>query len=114
LKPVNLPGRGCTFPDHHEQASQAKAGVPPPAGKVHPIPTTIVADLAAVLPAGEQEASLMDRIVREGARRMLAAALQAEGEWPDTGWQTRMIDDSALDHVPRMCPNTTASGKVRR
>jgi transposase-like protein len=33
-----------------------------------------------VLPAGEEEASLIDRIVREGARRMLAAALQAEVE----------------------------------
>jgi transposase-like protein len=39
---------------------------------------TVVLDLSAVLPAGEQEASLIDRIVREGARRMLAAALQAE------------------------------------
>jgi putative transposase len=39
---------------------------------------TVIPDLSAVLPAGEQEASLIDRIVREGARRMLAAALQAE------------------------------------
>ena len=31
-----------------------------------------------MLPADEQEASLIDRVVREGARRMLAAALQAE------------------------------------
>jgi putative transposase len=38
----------------------------------------IVPDLSAVLPAGETESSLIDRIVREGARRMLAAALQAE------------------------------------
>jgi transposase-like protein len=41
---------------------------------------TVVPDLSAALPAGEQEASLIDRIVREGARRMLAAALQAEVE----------------------------------
>ena len=40
--------------------------------------STIVPGLSAVLPAGEPEASLIDRIVREGARRMLAAALQAE------------------------------------
>jgi transposase-like protein len=39
---------------------------------------TVVPDLSVVLPADEQEASLIDRIVREGARRMLAAALQAE------------------------------------
>ena len=31
-----------------------------------------------MLPAGEAESSLIDQIVREGARRMLAAALQAE------------------------------------
>ena len=41
---------------------------------------TIVPDLSAVLPAGEQESSLIDRIVRQGARQMLAAALQAEVE----------------------------------
>ena len=40
--------------------------------------STIVPGLSAVLPAGEPEACLIDRIVREGARRMLAAALQAE------------------------------------
>ncbi len=41
---------------------------------------TIVPDLSLVLPVGEQESPLIDRIVREGARRMLAAALQAEVE----------------------------------
>jgi transposase-like protein len=39
---------------------------------------TIVPDFSSVLPAGEAESSLIDQIVREGARRMLAAALQAE------------------------------------
>jgi len=39
---------------------------------------TVVPDLSAVLPAGDAESSLIDRVVREGARRMLAAALQAE------------------------------------
>jgi hypothetical protein len=29
------------------------------------------------------------------------------GEWPDTDRQTRTIVDSALGHVPRMCPDTT-------
>jgi hypothetical protein len=41
--------------------------------------STIVPDLAAVLPLpdGDGESPLIGRIVREGARRMLAAALQA-------------------------------------
>ena len=39
---------------------------------------TIVPDFSSALPAGEAESSLIDQIVREGARRMLAAALQAE------------------------------------
>ena len=38
---------------------------------------TVVPDAPAVLPAGEPS-SLIDQIVREGARAMLAAALQAE------------------------------------
>src|SRR5947207_7164261 len=55
----------------------SKAGGPTPAGKAHPMPT-IVPDFSSVLPAGEAESALIDQIVREGARRMLAAALQAE------------------------------------
>jgi putative transposase len=39
---------------------------------------TVVPDLSSLLPADDENASLIDRIVREGARRMLAAALQAE------------------------------------
>ena len=39
---------------------------------------TIVPDLSAVLPAGERESSVTGQIVRQGARQMLAAALQAE------------------------------------
>ena len=39
---------------------------------------TVVPGLPAVLPAGGASSSLIDQIVREGARRMLAAALQAE------------------------------------
>ena len=38
----------------------------------------VVPGLPAVLPAGGASSSLIDQIVREGARRMLAAALQAE------------------------------------
>ena len=39
---------------------------------------TVVPDLPAVLPADGPSSSLSDQIVREGARQMLAAALQAE------------------------------------
>ena len=38
---------------------------------------TVVPDVPAALPAGEPS-SLIDQIVREGARQMLAAALRAE------------------------------------
>ena len=38
---------------------------------------TVVPDVAGALPAGEPS-SLIDQIVRDGARQMLAAALQAE------------------------------------
>jgi len=36
------------------------------------------------------------------------------GEWPDTDRQTHMIVDSALGHVPRMCPDAMQRGRVRR
>ena len=39
---------------------------------------TVVPDLSAWLPADGPSSSLIDQIVREGARQMLAAALQAE------------------------------------
>ena len=39
---------------------------------------TVVPDVAGALPAEGQPSSLIDQIVRDGARQMLAAALQAE------------------------------------
>ena len=51
-------------------------GAGTPAGKVHPM-LTVVPDVAGARPAREPS-SLIDEIVREGARRMLAEALQAE------------------------------------
>jgi hypothetical protein len=39
---------------------------------------TVVPDVDGVLPADGQPSSLIDQIVRDGARQMLAAALQAE------------------------------------
>src|ERR1700722_14846498 len=40
---------------------------------------TVVPEVAGALPAEGQSSSLIDQIVRDGARQMLAAALQAEG-----------------------------------
>jgi hypothetical protein len=39
---------------------------------------TVVPDVAGALPADGQPSSLIDQIVRDGARQMLAAALQAD------------------------------------
>ena len=39
---------------------------------------TVIPDLSGALPAGGSSSSLIDQIVREGARQMLAVALQAE------------------------------------
>lgn len=36
------------------------------------------------------------------------------GEWPDTDQQTRTIVDSALGHVPRVCPDTTKRRRIHR
>ena len=78
LKPVDVPGRGV--PSRMIlRGPQARPAGSTPAGKVYPV-STIIPDLSAMLPAGVQESSLIDQIVREGARRMLAAALQAEVE----------------------------------
>ena len=39
---------------------------------------TVIPDLSGALPADGSSSSLIDQIVREGARQMLAVALQAE------------------------------------
>jgi transposase-like protein len=39
---------------------------------------TVVPDLPVAPPSGEAASSVIDQLVREGARQMLAAALQAE------------------------------------
>jgi transposase-like protein len=53
---------------------------PTPVGKAHPLLTVVPdpADGDRPLPAGSSSSSLIDEIVREGARRMLAEALKAE------------------------------------
>jgi len=77
---------GSYPPDHPEQAPQARAGAATPVGKVRPM-LTVVCDesegpdesaAAAITGPIAGSALLIDEIVREGARRMLAEALQAE------------------------------------
>jgi transposase-like protein len=56
----------------------SKIGAPTPVGKVRPVPTVVPGAAAADDPRRPDGASLIDEIVREGARRMLAEALQTE------------------------------------
>src|SRR3989440_6669364 len=77
---------GRTLPIILNRFPQAKAGAAMPVGKVRPM-LTVVRDesegpdesaTAAITGPIAGSASLIDEIVREGARRMLAEALQAE------------------------------------
>jgi transposase-like protein len=72
-----MSGRGRTLPITCKPSS--KVGAPTPVGKVRPV-LTVVAGAAEDDRSGRQDgsSSLIDEIVREGARRMLAEALQAE------------------------------------
>src|SRR6478735_7053925 len=56
----------------------SKIGAPTPVGKVRPVLTVVPGAADADDPRRPDGASLIDEIVREGARRMLAEALQAE------------------------------------
>src|SRR5919205_3198030 len=67
-----------SYPPDHPEGSSSKAGAPTPVGRVRPVLTVVpgVGDGAHdPHPAG---VALIDELVREGARRMLAEALQAE------------------------------------
>ncbi len=63
---------------------QAKAGAPTPVGKVRPMLTVVPESGVEGVRTGSvglgESSSLIDQIVREGAQRMLAEALQAEVE----------------------------------
>jgi hypothetical protein len=65
------------FPDDRVVEVSSKIGAATPVGNAHPM-LTVVPDLSVSLPADGRSSSLIDQIVREGARQMLAAALQAE------------------------------------
>jgi len=90
----------------------SKIGAPTPVGKVRPVLTVVPEesnshDGHAVGPAASSTTSLIDGLVREGARRMLAEALQAEvdayiarhaGECDDRGRRLVVRNGS---HQPR-------------
>src|SRR6185312_17249038 len=68
--------RGRTLPITCKPSS--KIGAPTPVGKVRPVLTVVPGDTDADDPGRPDGVALIDEIVREGARRMLAEALQAE------------------------------------
>jgi transposase-like protein len=67
---------GRTLPITCKHSS--KIGAPTPVGKVRPVLTVAPGAADADDPRRPEGAALIDEIVREGARRMLAEALQAE------------------------------------
>jgi len=76
---------GRTLPIILKQVPQAKAGAPTPVGKVRPMLTVVPGssddsdgrDCSGGVAAIASSESLIDETLREGARRMLAEALQA-------------------------------------
>src|SRR3954469_17526658 len=56
----------------------SKIGAPTPVGRVRPVLTVVPGAAAADDPCRPDGVALIDELVREGARRMLAEALQAE------------------------------------
>ena len=56
----------------------SKIGAPTPVGKVRPVLTVVPGAADADNPRRRDGGALIDELVREGARRMLAEALQAE------------------------------------
>ena len=70
--------RGRTLPITCKPSS--KIGAPTPVGKVRPVLTVVPGAADADDPGRDNGSALIDELVREGARRMLAEALQAEVE----------------------------------
>src|SRR3954449_943868 len=72
---------GSYPPEHPQAGPSSKAGAPTPVGKVRPMLTVVPGQSQGreERPTGAAvDSSLIDEIVREGARRMLAVALEAE------------------------------------
>src|ERR671916_2650848 len=68
--------RGRTLPITCKPSS--KIGAPTPVGRVRPVLTVVPGAADADDPRRPDGVALIDEIVREGARRMLAEALHAE------------------------------------
>ncbi len=95
----------------------SKIGAPTPVGKVRPVLTVVPGVADADDPRRDGGVSLIDDLVREGARRMLAEALQAEvddyiarhlGECDENGRRLVVRNGS---HQPREV--LTSAGAVR-
>src|SRR5947209_3880915 len=69
-------------PSRSSCRSSSKAGAPTPVGKVRPVLTVVSGEFDGcddcASPGGAGSSSLIDAIIRQGARRMLAEALQSE------------------------------------
>src|SRR3954451_7468249 len=78
---------GSYPPESSRTGPSSQAGAPTPVGKVRPVLTIVPGESGS----GDERAAggssaLVDEIVREGARRMLAEALQAEVEVSSPGF----------------------------
>ena len=71
-----MTAEGRTLPITCKPSS--KIGAPTPVGKVRPVLTVVPGAPDADGPRRPDGVALIDELVREGARRMLAVALQAE------------------------------------
>jgi transposase-like protein len=78
LEICGWPRRGRTLPIILRPSS--KIGAPTPVGRVRPVLTVVPGAADADDPRRPDGGALIDELVREGARRMLAEALQAEVE----------------------------------
>ena len=77
LETCGSAGEGCTFPVS-ESRSQAMTGVARRPGRYNPMLTVVPGEGSGHEGRKDGSPSLIDEIVREGARRMLAEALAAE------------------------------------
>src|ERR1700748_520216 len=77
LETCGSAGKGCTFPVTESSLKQRPALARRP-GRYNPMLTVVPGDGSGHEGMKDGSPSLIDEIVREGARRMLAEALQAE------------------------------------
>src|SRR3954463_1134154 len=113
---------GSYPPEHPQAGPSSKAGAPTPVGKVRPMLTVVPGQSEGreERPAGAAgSSSLIDEIVREGARRMLAVALEAEvAAYIDAHADQVDADGHRLvvrngHHEPREVTTAAGAGPVR-